>query len=178
MAFANPYNLSLFGGALALSVLTLNPLPALRGARARDALAPERPRQQRGSGTCSGTRGSPQARGAPRGGRSGGGALAALPEAERDRVEGLVARRSEIQPLAGAEPVLHRRPPPGELVKTDRLVDAFVDMALTCARYETYLAWVDPERSTATSTATRAEPRGGAGATRGRRSRRRTSRSS
>ena len=28
-------------------------------------------------------------------------------------------------------------------MKTDRLVDAFIDMAVTCARYEAYLGSVD-----------------------------------
>jgi erythromycin esterase-like protein len=32
-----------------------------------------------------------------------------------------------------------------ELTKTDRLVDAFVEMAVTCARYEAYLKSVDSE---------------------------------
>ncbi len=142
MAFANPYNLSLVAGGIALSVLTLNPLPALLTAGLETIwlvnapgsrllrrllwdkrLAAERAAQEHAARAA---------------------LLAVLPPAERDRVESLYARRAEIEALAAQNPTFTGELLRGELAKTDRLVDAFVDMALTCARYQRYLAGVDP----------------------------------
>ena len=140
-AFLNPYNLSLLGGAAAASVLTLNPLPILgalglealwllwapdskrlrhllwdpRFAKLREAIEAEERRKR----------------------------IAVLPEHDRERVEALVARRREIERLAAQNPTFTGELLRGELVKTDRLVDAFVEMALTCARYRSYLDSVD-----------------------------------
>ncbi|MBK8594154.1 MAG: hypothetical protein IPN83_00935 [Holophagales bacterium] len=140
-AFANPYNLSLLGGSVALSVLTLNPLPFLAGlgaealwllwapdsgllrarlwdprfAAEREALEIEERRRL----------------------------IAGLPEADRERVEALVARRQEIERLAAQNPTFTGELLRAELVKTDRLVEAFVEMALTCGRYASYLDSVD-----------------------------------
>lgn len=140
-AFLNPYNLSLLGGAAAASVLTLNPLPILgalglealwllwapdskrlrhllwdpRFAKLREAIEAEERRKR----------------------------IAVLPEHDRERVETLVARRREIERLAAQNPTFTGELLRGELVKTDRLVDAFVEMALTCARYRSYLDSVD-----------------------------------
>lgn len=137
MAFSNPYNLSLFFGALAAAGLTLNPVLAVvalgleglwllhgpenkrlrhilwdpRFDKLKQALlAQERAEKLRGIG-----------------------------DKERDRVEGLVSRQAEIQRLASQNPSFTGDLLRSELVKTDRLVDAFVDMAITCARYEAYL---------------------------------------
>jgi hypothetical protein len=66
-----------------------------------------------------------------------------LGQSERERVENLVARQEEIQVLAARNPSFTGDLLRNELVKTDRLVDAFVDMAVTSARYEDYLASVD-----------------------------------
>lgn len=140
-AFLNPYNLSLLGGAAAASLLTLNPLPILgaigletlwllwapdskrlrhllwdpRFAKLREAIEAEERRKR----------------------------IAVLPEHDRERVEALVARRREIERLAAQNPTFTGELLRGELVKTDRLVDAFVEMALTCARYRSYLDSVD-----------------------------------
>jgi hypothetical protein len=140
-AFSNPYNLSLFIGGLAASVLTLNPVLAIatlglegiwllhapeskrlrhllwdpRFDKLRKALAAEE-RAER---------------------------LKNVGESERERVESLVARQEEIQVLAGRNPSFTGDLLRNELVKTDRLVDAFVDMAVTSGRYEEYLASVD-----------------------------------
>jgi hypothetical protein len=140
-AFLNPYNLSLLGGAAAASLLTLNPLPILgavglevlwllwapdsqrlrhllwdpRFAKLRKAIEAEERRKR----------------------------IAGLPEQDRERVETLVARREEIEQLAAQNPSFTGELLRAELVKTDRLVDAFVEMALTCGRYAAYLDSVD-----------------------------------
>jgi hypothetical protein len=140
-AFQNPYNLSLFAGALAAAGLTLNPVLALAavGAEAiwllyapdsrrlqhllwdpkfekiRDALA-EQERNAR---------------------------MVGLADHVRSRVQLLVRRQHEIRELASRNPSFTADLLKGELVKTDKLVDAFIDMAVTCARYEQYLTTVD-----------------------------------
>ena len=134
LAWSNPYNLSLFWGALGASALTLNPILAL-GAVGLEAIwllhgpdssllrkllwdprlekfriameASERERRLQGVG-----------------------------DAERDRVTQLVARQQEIRRLAAQNPSFTGDLLRDELTKTDRLVDAFIEMAVTCARYE------------------------------------------
>jgi hypothetical protein len=139
-AFANPYNLALFGGSLAASVLTLNPFIALAGLgleaiwlvnhdntllrrmvwdprfekMKRDARLQER-----------------QAR------------LQLLGPADRGRVDELIARQADIQRLAAQNPSLTGDLLRNELKKTDKLVEAFIDMAVTSARYDAYLQSVD-----------------------------------
>jgi hypothetical protein len=66
-----------------------------------------------------------------------------LGPADRERVERLVAQKRDIQRLAAQNPSFTADLLRGELVKTDRLVEAFLDMAVTCARYEQYLASID-----------------------------------
>ena len=66
-------------------------------------------------------------------------------EAERKRVDGLVARQEQIRRLAAENPSFTGDLLRNELVKTDRLVDAFVEMAVTCARYEAYLESVSQD---------------------------------
>ncbi|HVT59440.1 MAG TPA: hypothetical protein VHR45_13695, partial [Thermoanaerobaculia bacterium] len=142
MAFANTYNLSLVSGALAAALLTANPLLAL-GALGLEALwllhAPDSkrlrallwdPRFERLKKTL-------EAQDRAR-------RLAGLSPDERGRVEGLERRQEEIHRLAAENPSFAGDLLDDELVKTDRLVDAFVEMALTCARYESYLRAVDP----------------------------------
>jgi len=140
-AFANPYNLSLFGGALAAAGLTMNPLLAVvaigvealwllyapESARLRHLLWDPRfekvrdavERQERAE------------------------RMAVLAQADRERVEHLVAQKRHIQRLAAQNPSFTADLLRGELVKTDRLVEAFLDMAVTCARYEQYLESID-----------------------------------
>jgi hypothetical protein len=139
-AFANPYNLALLGGALAASALTLNPLIALAGlgleaiwlVNSDNALLRrflwdprfERIRQA--------------ARAAERSAQ-----VHSLSEWDRTRVENLVARQTDINRLAAQNPSFTGDLLRTELTKTERLVEAFIDMALTSARYEAYLASVD-----------------------------------
>ena len=144
MAFFNPYNLSLLGGALAAAVLTANPVLAV-AALGLEAIwllnAPDSKRLRHilWDPRFASLRRSIEA--AERAQRMAG--LAAGPKA---RVESLVARREEIQHLAGANPSFTGDLLRGELVKTEKLVDAFVEMALTCERYESYLASIDEDQ--------------------------------
>ncbi len=142
MAFANPYNLSLLTGGLTAALLTVNPFLAL-GTLGLEALwllhAPDNrrlrailwdPRFDR----------LQQALAAQQRARR----MAGLSETERARVEALVQRQQEIRRLAAENPSFAGDLLSDELVKTDRLVDAFLEMALTCDRYVSYLEAVDP----------------------------------
>lgn len=140
-AFFNPYNLSVLTGGLAASALTLNPLLAIAtlgleaiwllnapdSKRLRHLLWDPRFEQLRRS-----------IESAERAQRMQG-----LPAQARQRVEAIVERREQIRRLAAENPSFTGDLLRGELVKTDKLVDAFLEMALTCQRYEQYLASVD-----------------------------------
>ena len=141
MAFANPYNLSLVIGGVAASVLTVNPIPAIialgaeglwllhapgsdylrrklwdpRLATMQQAIE-EQTREQR---------------------------VASLPTQEQNRVRRLYAKKGDIDTLATQNPSFTAELLRGELVKTRKLADSFLDMALTCARYERYLGSID-----------------------------------
>ena len=142
-AFLNPYNLSLLGGAAAASLLTLNPLPIL-GAIGLETLwllwAPDskRLRHLLWDPRFASLRKTIEAEERRK-------RIAGLPEHDRERVEGLVSRREEIESLAAQNPTFSGELLRSELVKTDRLVDAFVEMALTCGRYAAYLESVDEQ---------------------------------
>jgi hypothetical protein len=69
--------------------------------------------------------------------------LRVLGDVDRLRVANLVATQREIQRLAAQNPSFTGDLLRGELIKTDRLVEAFIDMAVTSARYEQYLESVD-----------------------------------
>lgn len=136
-AFANPYNLALLVGGLAASVLTLNPFLAiatlgleglwlLHGPESKTLrrilwdpkfekirLAFEQQALEERIKNLSGR--------------------------ERERVERLIARQQDINRLASQNPSFTGELLRGELVKTNRLVEAFIEMAVTCARYEDYL---------------------------------------
>jgi hypothetical protein len=140
-AFANPYNLSLFLGALGASILTMNPLIAVAavGAEAiwllnapgstflRRALwDPQFDRQRKDYDA-----------------RIRANRIMLLNPRDRGRVERLIVLKRDIQRLAAQNPSFTGELLRAELVKTDRLADAFLDMAVTSARYEQYLATVD-----------------------------------
>ena len=141
MAFANPYNLSLFLGTLTAAALTMNPILAavavggellwlLHGSESKTLrrllwdprfekvrlVLEAREREER---------------------------LKILPQADRDRVYGLVGRQEDIHRLAAQNPSFTGDLLRSELIKTRRLVDAFVEMSVSCARYEAYLETVD-----------------------------------
>lgn len=143
MAFTNPYNLSLFGGALAAAGITLNPVLAvvalgLEGLWLLHAPDSKRLKHLLWDPKFEKLRSSLQAQERAR-------RLAAVGDDERQRVDALVARQEEIRRLAAQNPSFTGDLLRNELVKTDRLVDAFVEMAITCARYESYLASIDTD---------------------------------
>ncbi len=140
-AFANPYNLSLFFGTLAASLLTLNPLLgllAIGGETLWLLHAPDSKRLQHllWDPRFEKLRVAMQA-------QEREARMQVLGEEERGRVNTLVERQQEIRRLAATNPSFTGELLRTELLKTDRLVDAFIDMAITCARYEQYLQSVD-----------------------------------
>ncbi len=136
-AFSNPYNLTLFGGMLAAAGLTLNPLLAIVAVgleslwllyapdskRLRHLLWDPRFEQVRQALLA----------------EERGQRLALLAPPERKRVDALMARQAAIHRLASQNPSFTGDLLRGELTKTERLVDAFIDMAVTSARYDAYL---------------------------------------
>ncbi len=143
IAFTNPYNLSLFAGALAAAGLTLNPVLAvvalgLEGLWLLHAPDSRRLRHLLWDPRLDTLRKALQA-------QERATRLATVGDAERRRVDALVARQEEIRRLAAQNPSFTGDLLRTELVKTDRLVDAFVEMAVTCARYEAYLGSIDAD---------------------------------
>jgi hypothetical protein len=140
-AFANPYNLSLLVGGLAASVLTLNPLLAivtLGGEGLWMLYAPGSTLLRRGLWNPRLEKRRAQLEAEARAAR-----LMALGEEARGRTETLIVRQSDIRRLAATNPSFTGDLLRTELMKTDRLVEAFIDMALTCERYDQYLQSVD-----------------------------------
>lgn len=143
MAFTNSYNLSLFTGALAAAGLTLNPVLAvvalgLEGLWLLHAPDNERLKHLLWDPKFEKLKNALQAQERAR-------RLATVGDDERQRVNALVARQEEIRRLAAQNPSFTGDLLRSELVKTDRLVDAFVEMAITCARYESYLGSIDTD---------------------------------
>ncbi len=141
MAFTNPYNLSLFAGALAAAGLTLNPVLAvvamgLEGLWLLHAPDSKRLRHLLWDPKFDTLRKALEA-------QKRAQRLASVGDAERQRVDALVSRQEEIRRLAAQNPSFTGDLLRNELLKTDRLVDAFVEMAVTCARYEAYLESID-----------------------------------
>jgi hypothetical protein len=140
-AFANPYNLTLFGGMLAAAGLTLNPLLAITAVgleslwllyapdskRLRHLLWDPRFEQVRQALLADERRER----------------LALLAPPERKRVDALIARQADIHRLAAQNPSFTGDLLRSELTKTERLADAFIDMAVTSVRYDAYLGSVD-----------------------------------
>lgn len=140
-ALANPYNVSLFLGAMAMSVLTLNPLVAVAALGAEAIWLINAP----GSSALRRLLWNPQFEREKRAwaAQQRGQRLMLLESRDRGRVERLVLLKRDIQRLAGQNPSFTGELLRAELQKTDRLADSFLDMAVTCARYERYLATVD-----------------------------------
>jgi hypothetical protein len=140
-AFANPYNLSLFAGALVAAGLTLNPLVAITAIGLEALWLLHAPDSKRLRHLLWDPR-FEQVREAlveqERAGR-----LQLLADDDRSRVQELVEKQKQIRRLASANPSFTGELLRAELLKTDRLVDAFIEMAVTCARYEQYLDSVD-----------------------------------
>jgi hypothetical protein len=66
-----------------------------------------------------------------------------LDEGDRERVLSLLERQNEINALAAQNPSFTGELLRTELTKTDRLVEAFIEMANTCSRYDAYLDSID-----------------------------------
>jgi hypothetical protein len=140
-AFANPYNLSLFLGTLAASVLTMNPFLALVAVGGEaiwllNAPGSDRLRHVLWDPKFEKLRDAVEA-------RERAERVKPLQEADRGRVEALVAHQKAIRHLAEQNQAFTGELLRSELVKTDRLIQAFIDMAITCSRYEQYLNAVD-----------------------------------
>jgi len=141
LAFANPYNLSLLLGGVTASVLTGNPLPGLvaLGGEAlwllhgSDSKYLRRilwdPRLEKIRLAFEEQDRNEKMKG--------------LPDSEQERVRGLVAREQQINKLASSNPTFTGDLLRTELVKTHKLVESFLEMALTVNRYENYLDSVD-----------------------------------
>ena len=140
-AFANPYNLSIFGGALAAAGLTLNPLLAVVAIGAEALWLLYAPESARLKHLLWDPRFAKVRELAEREARAE--RMKLLAESDRQRVDRLVDQKRGIQILATQNPSFTADLLRGELVKTDRLVEAFLDMAVTCARYEQYLESID-----------------------------------
>jgi hypothetical protein len=141
LAFSNPYNLSLFGGVLAAAGLTLNPFLAIV-AVGLEALwllyAPDSRRLRHLLWDPKFDQVRQALVAEERAER-----LALLQPPERKRVDQLMARQAQIDRLALQNPSFTGDLLRSELTKTERLVDAFIDMAVTSVRYEAYLKSVD-----------------------------------
>jgi hypothetical protein len=140
-AFSNPYNVSLFLGTLAAAGITLNPFLAIfaLGAEALWLLyAPDSKRLRHLLWDPRFEKVREAIVAEERGRR-----LALLAPAERKRVEALITRQTQIHRLAAQNPSFTGELLRTELTKTERLVDAFIDMAVTVVRYDAYLRSVD-----------------------------------
>lgn len=140
-AFANPYNLSLFGGLLATAGLTLNPFLAVLAVGLESLWLVYAPDSKRLQHLLWDPRFEQVRQALLAQERSQ--RLAALGAPERTRVDALMARQSEIHRLAAQNPSFTGELLRLELTKTERLVDAFIDMAVTSVRYDAYLRSVD-----------------------------------
>ncbi len=138
---ANPYNLTLLGGAIVASILTLNPLIAvaalgveglwlLHGSQSRfmqrllwDPLYEKEKLEYEQ--------------------RKRMAQVEKLSQGGQQRVLTLIEKEKEIQQLAAQNPSFAGDMLRNEIVKTHNLVNSFIDLAVTCSRYENYLASVD-----------------------------------
>jgi hypothetical protein len=140
-AFANPYNLSLFLGGLTAAGITSSPFLGVMVV-CLEALwmvfAPGTKLLQKTLWDPQFDKDEEERERAALAAR-----VQALAEQDRTRVEELIARQQEINQLAAQNPSFTGELLRTELGKTDRLVEAFIDMAVTCARYEQYLESVD-----------------------------------
>ena len=140
-AFANPYNLSLLLGGLTAAGITNSPFLGVMTVCLEALWVVFAP----GSKLLQKTLWDPQfdKEELERERAALAARVQALAGHDRERVETLIARQREINQLAAQNPSFTGELLRTELGKTDRLVEAFIDMAVTCARYEQYLESVD-----------------------------------
>ncbi len=140
-AFSNPYNISTLLGGLAVGGLALGPV-GIAGVLAAEALwllwAPSSkrlqhilwdPRFEQLREAIEAQEREQKTRG--------------LPAYLKTRTASLVENRRRIHRLAEQNPSFGSELLKGELVKTNRLVDSFIEMAIRSTRYEQYLESVD-----------------------------------
>jgi hypothetical protein len=140
-AFGNPYNLSLFTGALVAAGITLNPVLAIAaiGAEALWLLyAPDSKKLRKilWDPRFESLREAIEAQEREQKTRD-------LPPYLQQRVAALVENKQRIHKLAEQNPSFGSELLKSELVKTSRLVDSFIEMAIRSTRYEQYLESVD-----------------------------------
>lgn len=140
-AFANPYNLSLLVGGLATSALTLNPLLAVIVVGLEVLWVVNAPGSKRLQEWLWDPTFDEEQQAQEQAARAA--RLQTLDEADRERVVSLFARQQEINGLAAQNPSFTGELLRTELTKTNRLVEAFMEMARTCGRYEAYLNSID-----------------------------------
>jgi hypothetical protein len=140
-AFANPYNLSLLGGGLLASLVTLNPLLAVITVGLEVLWVVNAPGSKKLQEWLWDPKFDEEQEAQAQAARAA--RLQSLNEEDRERVVSLFSRQEEINRLAAQNPSFTGELLRSELTKTDRLVEAFIEMATTCGRYETYLDSID-----------------------------------
>ncbi|SRR5581483_4681714 len=143
-ALANPYNLTLLGGGLAAAAVLSNPIVAAvaLGAEVLWLLHAPDSRFLRKTVWDPKFESMQQAEHY----RQRVAKINSLDREETSRVQKLIAKNYEISKLAETNPTFTGELLRGELEKTNALVDAFIDMAVTCNRYEEYLDKLDLKR--------------------------------
>jgi hypothetical protein len=136
-AFANPYNLSLLAGGLAASALTLNPLLAVVVVGLEILWVVNAPGSKKLQEWLWDPTFDQEQAAQEQAARAE--QLKHLDEMDRERVISLLARQQEINALAAQNPSFTGELLRTELTKTDKLVEAFIEMATTCSRYDAYL---------------------------------------
>jgi len=140
-AFANPYNLSLLVGGLTAAAVLANPILAIVAAGA-EALwllhAPDSRLLRKLIWDPKFASILEQARNQERANK-----IASLDREETNRVQRLIKKNYEISQLAGSNPTFTGELLRTELAKASALVDSFIDMSVTCHRYEDYLEHLD-----------------------------------
>jgi hypothetical protein len=141
MAFANPYNISTLLGGLAIGGMALGPV-GIAGVLAAEALwllwAPSSKRLQHilWDPRFEKVREALEAQEREKKTRD-------LPPYHKQRIAALVENRQRIHALAEQNPSFGSDLLKGELVKTTKLVDSFIEMAIRSTRYEQYLESID-----------------------------------
>jgi len=140
-AFANAYNLSLLAGTLAAAAVLSNPIVAIVAAGAEVLWLLHAPdsrllRKLIWDPKFEGMRDEARV-------RARSMKINSLDREEQKRVQALIAKNYEISQLASSNPTFTGELLRGELEKASTLVDSFIDMAVTCARYEGYLDHLD-----------------------------------
>jgi len=140
-AVANPYNLSLLVGGLAAAAVLASPILAVVAAGA-EALwllhGPDSRFLRKIVWDPKFARMVEEARNRERANK-----IASLDREETSRVQRLIAKNYEISKLAGSNPTFTGELLRSELAKASALLDSFIDMAVTCHRYEDYLDHLD-----------------------------------